>query len=181
MVIESVNERNHIWTDGRMDGRMNGQTNGQTEWKKTINPFGILRTPSLRKNFWSATGRLSVRQKFSPGQRENLQYRQILVSTDNNLGLENIILVFRWYCFSAFYPKTWRQKQMKFKKKMNKISIIKIWRLIWRLPHNQGEGHQIQALLVRKWQRHCWCWSVCGRRLNRGSFWIAESLRKNHL
>ena len=65
---------------------------------------------SLRENFWSATGRLSVRQKFSPGQRKNLQDRQILVSTDNNLGLENIVLVFRWYCFSAFLAKNVKSK-----------------------------------------------------------------------
>ena len=31
----------------------------------------------------------------------------------------------------------------------------------WQLPHNQGQGHQVQALLAREWQRHCWCRSVC--------------------
>ena len=68
---------------------------------------------SLRENFWSAIGRLSVRQKFSIGQRENLQYRQILDPTDNNLGLENTISLCRWYCFSAFLiPENIRQKQM---------------------------------------------------------------------
>ena len=81
---------------------------------------------SLHENFWSATRWLSVRQKFSPGQRENLQDRQTLVSNDNNLGLENIILVFRGYCFSAFLPKKkknqkWRQKQMKFWKKWKNV------------------------------------------------------------
>ena len=39
----------------------------------------------------------------------------------------------------------------------------------WQLPHNQGQGHQVQALLVRKRQRHCWCRSVCGRRVDRES------------
>ena len=52
--------------------------------------------------------------------------------------------------------------------------------LWWQLPHNQGQGHQIQALLVRKWQRHCWCRSVCGRRVDRESFWGSESLRQNY-
>ena len=50
----------------------------------------------------------------------------------------------------------------------------------WQLPHNQGQGHQVQALLVRKWQRHCWCRSVCGRRVDRESFWGSESLRQNY-
>ena len=40
----------------------------------------------------------------------------------------------------------------------------------WQLPHNQGQGHQVQALLVRKRQRHCWGRSVCGRRVDRESF-----------
>ena len=40
----------------------------------------------------------------------------------------------------------------------------------WQLPHNQRQGHQVQALLVRKRQRHCWCRSVCGRRVDRESF-----------
>ena len=62
-------------------------------------------TVSLRENFWSVAGQLSVRQKFSPGQRENLQDRQILVSIDNNLALENIFLVLRLYWFTAFLPK----------------------------------------------------------------------------
>ena len=50
----------------------------------------------------------------------------------------------------------------------------------WQLPHNQGQGHQVQALLVRKWQRHSWCRSVCGRRVDRESFWGSESLRQNY-
>ena len=50
----------------------------------------------------------------------------------------------------------------------------------WQLPHNQGQGHQVQALLVRKRQRHCWCRSVCGRRVDRESFWGSESLRQNY-
>ena len=36
-----------------------------------------------------------------------------------------------------------------------------------QLPHNQGQGHQVQALLVRKRQRHCWCRSVCGKRVDK--------------
>ena len=40
----------------------------------------------------------------------------------------------------------------------------------WQLPHNQGQGHQVQALLVRKQQRHCCCRSVCGQRVDRLSF-----------
>ena len=39
-----------------------------------------------------------------------------------------------------------------------------------QLPHSQGQRHQVQALLVRKRQRHCWCRSVCGRRVDRESF-----------
>ena len=50
----------------------------------------------------------------------------------------------------------------------------------WQLSHNQGQWYQVQALLVRKWQRHCWCRSVCGRRVDRESFWGSESLRQNH-
>ena len=37
----------------------------------------------------------------------------------------------------------------------------------WQLLHSQGQGHQVQALLVRKQQRHCWCMSVCGQREDR--------------
>ena len=51
----------------------------------------------------------------------------------------------------------------------------------WQLPHSQGQGHQVQALLVRKRQRHNWCRSVCSRRVDRESFWGAESLQQNHL
>ena len=51
----------------------------------------------------------------------------------------------------------------------------------WQLPHNQGQGHQVQALLVQKRQRHCWCRSVCGRKVDRESFWGAENLRQSHL
>ena len=40
----------------------------------------------------------------------------------------------------------------------------------WQLPHKQGQGHQVQALPIRKRQRHCWCRSVCGRRVDRESF-----------
>ena len=40
---------------------------------------------------------------------------------------------------------------------------------------------KVQALLVWKRQRHCWCRSVCGGRVDRESFWGAESLRQNHL
>ena len=40
----------------------------------------------------------------------------------------------------------------------------------WQLPHHQGQGHQVQALLVHKQQRHCWCRSVCGQRVDRLSF-----------
>ena len=40
----------------------------------------------------------------------------------------------------------------------------------WQLPHNQEQRHQVQALLVRKQQRHCWCRSVCGQRVDRLSF-----------
>ena len=40
----------------------------------------------------------------------------------------------------------------------------------WQLPHNQGQGHQVQALPVRKQQRHCWCRSVCDQRVDRLSF-----------
>ena len=50
----------------------------------------------------------------------------------------------------------------------------------WHLPHNQGQGHQVQALLVRKRQRHCWCRTVCGRRVDRESFWGSESLWQNY-
>ena len=46
---------------------------------------------------------------------------------------------------------------------------------VWLLPHNQGQGHQVQALPVKKRQRHCWCTSVCGRRVDRESFWGSES------
>ena len=53
--------------------------------------------------------------------------------------------------------------------------------LCWQMPHNQGQGHQIQALLVRKQQRHCWCRSVCGQRVDRERLWGAESLQQNHL
>ena len=52
---------------------------------------------------------------------------------------------------------------------------------IQELLHNQGQGHQVQALLVRKRQRHCWCRSVCGRRVDRESFLGSESFRQNHL
>ena len=41
---------------------------------------------------------------------------------------------------------------------------------LWQLPHNQGQGHQVQAVLVRKRQRHCWCRSVCGGRVDKESF-----------
>ena len=44
----------------------------------------------------------------------------------------------------------------------------------WQLLHNQGQGHQVQALLVRKRQRHCWCRSVCGRRVDRKSLRFRE-------
>ena len=50
----------------------------------------------------------------------------------------------------------------------------------WQLPHNQGQGHQVQALLVRKQQRHYWCRSVCGRRVDRESFLGSESLQQNY-
>ena len=40
----------------------------------------------------------------------------------------------------------------------------------WQQPHNQVQGHQVQALLVKKGRRHCWCRSVCGRRVDRESF-----------
>ena len=40
----------------------------------------------------------------------------------------------------------------------------------WQLPYSQGLGHQVQALLVRKRQRHCWCRSGFGRRVARESF-----------
>ena len=33
--------------------------------------------------------------------------------------------------------------------------------------HYQGQGHQVQGLLVRKWQRHCWFRSICGRRVDK--------------
>ena len=85
--------------------------------------LSITTLQQFRDNFWSATRRLSVRQKFSPGQRENLQDRQILVSSDNNLGLENIILVFRWYCFSAFLPKNVKAKAIKILKNEEKKNI----------------------------------------------------------
>ena len=55
------------------------------------------------------------------------------------------------------------------------------WIPWWQLPHSQGQGHQVQALLVRKRQMHCWYRSVCGGRVDRESFWGAESLRHNHL
>ena len=45
---------------------------------------------------------------------------------------------------------------------------------------SQWQGHQVQALLVRKWQRHCRCRSVCGRRMDRESFWGSENLRQNY-
>ena len=51
----------------------------------------------------------------------------------------------------------------------------------WQLPHNQGQGHQVQALLVWKQQRHCWCRNFCDRRVDRGSCLGAESLLRNHL
>ena len=35
------------------------------------------------------------------------------------------------------------------------------------LSHNQGQGHQVQAVLAWKWQRHRWCRSVCGRRMDK--------------
>ena len=50
----------------------------------------------------------------------------------------------------------------------------------WQLLHNHGQGHQVQALLVRKQQRHCWCRSVGGRRVDRESFWGSKSLRQTH-
>ena len=50
----------------------------------------------------------------------------------------------------------------------------------WQLLHNQGQGHQVQALLIRKWQWHCWCRSVWRRRVDRESFWGSESFRQNH-
>ena len=51
----------------------------------------------------------------------------------------------------------------------------------WQLPHSRGQGHQVQALLVQKWQRHCWCKNVCGGRVDRESFWGARILQQNHL
>ena len=43
------------------------------------------------------------------------------------------------------------------------------------------QGHQVQALLVQKRLRHCWCRSVCGGKVDRESFWGAKSLWYNHL
>ena len=53
--------------------------------------------------------------------------------------------------------------------------------LWWQLLQNQGQGHQVKGLLVCKGQRHCWCRSVCGQRVDRESSCGAVSLRQNHL
>ena len=49
----------------------------------------------------------------------------------------------------------------------------------WQLLRNLGQGHQVQVLQVWKWQRHCWCKSVCGQRVDRESFWGAGNLTES--
>ena len=42
--------------------------------------------------------------------------------------------------------------------------------LWWQLPHNQGQGHQGTSSTGPETTKHCWCRSVCGRRVDRESF-----------
>ena len=49
------------------------------------------------------------------------------------------------------------------------VNLFKIHSPWWQLPQSKART-QVQALLVRKWQRHCWCRSVHGGRVDRESF-----------
>ena len=37
-------------------------------------------------------------------------------------------------------------------------------------PYNDGQRLKVQTVLVWKQQGYCWCWSVCGREVDREGF-----------